>query len=317
MIRTLLSSVILVVLFTNSLMVSSQVTFLDTVTFDTPTSKIIIEATPENIWQIGTPGKAFFNQAFSAPYAIVTDTLNSYPTGNTSTFIYIIRNALTQDCYTSMQFWHKYDTDTLNDFGTIEASYDGGTSWIPVTDTFTGGAMFWWDWDYFQATNEYSQHENKISGNSDGWVMSTFNWQWYFGVFRDTIIPNPDSLMVKFTFHSDDAGENKEGWMIDQIFTSSGYWGGCGAASDIDYERNIMVFPNPFRYAASVQFQKPVDNAVISIYDSFGQAVSRERNISGSEIKLYRNNLKPGLYFLHISENGILVGAKRIIISND
>lgn len=260
--RTLLSCLFLVLLLTNSLKVASQVTALDTVTFDTPTNKIIIESTPENIWQIGTPGKAFFNGAFSVPYAIVSNTVNSYPAGNVSSFIYFVRNALTQDCYTSMQFWHKYDTDTLNDYGTLEASYDGGASWIPITDTMTQGAMFWWDWDYFQGSDEYAPHKYKISGNSYGWVKSIFNWQWYFGVYRDTIITNPDSLMVKFTFRSDDADETREGWMVDQIFTSSGYWGGCGAASDTDYEKNILVFPNPFSFAATVQFQQPADNAI-------------------------------------------------------
>jgi hypothetical protein len=41
---------------------------------------------PNNIWQIGKPQKIIFINAHSAPNVLVTDTINSYPTNDTSIF---------------------------------------------------------------------------------------------------------------------------------------------------------------------------------------------------------------------------------------
>ena len=42
---------------------------------------------PDNIWQVGIPQKATINLAFSEPRCIITDTTDSYPTNDTSSFI--------------------------------------------------------------------------------------------------------------------------------------------------------------------------------------------------------------------------------------
>lgn len=319
MTQNLRSTIFIIVLTLSSLQALPQIVAFDTISFDSPTDKIVIQATPENIWQIGSPDKVFFDGAYSGNNAIVTDTVNSYPPNNVSSFIYTIHNALTQDCYTSMQFWHKYDTDSLNDIASLEASYDGGVSWIPLKDTIVYSdmeIMLWWDWDYHEATNQSTQHNNLITGRSDGWIRSTFNWQWYLAVSRDTIIGNPDSLMIKFTFTSDEIAEQREGWMIDQIFTSSGYWGGCGASKYTDYEKFIELYPNPFKDVATIKLKESVENGVISLYDAYGRLVHKESNVSGTETKIYKNELNPGLYFLQITTEGKLLGARRIIISD-
>ena len=316
MIKKLHTTILIIVSVISAGSALAQEPSYDTVTFDTPTNKIVIEASPENIWQIGEPDKVFFNQAMSVPNAIVTDTINNYPVNNVSSFIYIIRNAFTQECYTSMQFWHKYDTDTINDFCKLEASYDGGASWIIMKDTMLSEnmfTMFWWDYDYHQATGQMTPHNILISGKSDGWIQSVFNWQWYIAVDRDTIIANPDSLMVKFTFTSDAIDNPREGWMVDQIFTSAGYWGGCGATNDNDHEKNITVFPNPVSYDATIRFNEFIENATLSLVNSYGRQVM-STTFSGTETRIYKNNLEPGLYFLQITKHGKLVGTKRIVI---
>ncbi len=42
---------------------------------------------PNNIWQIGSLHKTVFTNAYSVPNALVTDTINTYPINDTSTFI--------------------------------------------------------------------------------------------------------------------------------------------------------------------------------------------------------------------------------------
>lgn len=98
----------------------------DSVTFEVPVTTIIIDTATNDLWQIGHPGKTFFDGAYAGMNALLTDTIDPYPPNDTSSFIYVIRNPYTQTCLSGLQFWHKYDTDTLNDIGIIEASYDGG-----------------------------------------------------------------------------------------------------------------------------------------------------------------------------------------------
>jgi len=289
----------------------------DSVSFETPTSKIVIDTTGNNIWQIGTPNKNFFNGAHSGMKAILTDTVNSYPKNDTSSFIYVIGNPYTQTCYTSMEFWHKYDTDTLKDIGIIEASYDGGNSWVMVNDTNEVsplGSEFWWDSDYHESSDKYTPHKLYTSGKSDGWILSRFNWVWWIPVKGDTIIVPPDSLMIRFTFISDSIDTNKEGWMIDDILTVSAEWQLCTDVKNHTEKENITVYPNPFSSQATLKAGFPLKNTGIVVYNSFGQVVNMTKVISGQKAVLNRNNLPAGLYFLVITENNKPVVTKKLVI---
>lgn len=319
--RTLLLLSFFTVLVLNQQFSFAQYYYYDSVTFETPVTSIVISPSQNNIWQIGEPDKVFFNEAFSGQNAILTDTANSYPVNNQSSFTYIIRNPYTQTCVTRLEFWHKYDTDTLNDIGTIEASYDGGNSWLIVKDTSFndwGPSYFYWDMDYHLDSQEWTMHQLDITGKSDGWIRSSFTWQWYILVrdLQDTIIMNPDSLMVRFTFTSDGLPENKEGWMIDEIVTASGTGMICSNTRNIRLENNINAYPNPFRYSSTIQFRKELVNPSASLHDIFGRKVMETGNISGKEFTIYRNGLKPGVYTLHLTDNNILIGSKRIVITD-
>ena len=61
---------------------------IDTTNFEGSLVQIEIDTSNAgNIWQIGQPDKAIFDSAFSAPNAIVTDTVNYYPINDSSSFI--------------------------------------------------------------------------------------------------------------------------------------------------------------------------------------------------------------------------------------
>jgi hypothetical protein len=294
----------------------------DSVFFETPTSKIIIDTTGNNIWQIGTPGKNFFDTAYSGAKAILTDTVNSYPANDTSSFIYVIKNPYTQTCQTSMEFWHKYDTDTLTDIGIIEASYDGGNSWININDTTIvssnnlGNSYFRWDNDYHKSSGTNTTHALITSGKSDGWILSRIIWRWWIPVKSDTIIINPDSLMIRFTFISDSIETNKEGWMIDNILTASAVWQLCTGIESQPEKENISISPNPFSSQTILKSDFPLNNSKIVIYNSFGQVVNQTKVISGQKVILYRNNLPPGLYFLVLSKNNKSLITRKLVIVN-
>ena len=291
----------------------------DSVSFEQPTDKILLEDVEGDIWQIGTPQKSFFNAAHSGTKAIVTDTLDYYPPNDTSRFIYIIRNPYTQTCYTSMEFWHKYDMDPAGDKGIIEASYDGGISWVEVKDTVDfdpwWGTYFWWEADYHESTGEYTEHPLVTTGTSDGWIKSMFGWQWWMPVLSaDTIILNPDSLMIRFTFFSDGNMEDKEGWMIDDILTSSAGWETCSNVGENSIDEALSVSPNPFSAQTSLQCTIPLHDAKLTICNTSGQIVKQFDHLSGQSITINRDNLLAGIYFLFLTEDYKLIATEKLII---
>jgi hypothetical protein len=293
----------------------------DSVSFEMPTNKIVIDTANDNLWQIGMPQKTFFSSSHSGTKAILTDTINYYPPDDTSSFIYIIRNPYTQTCYTAMEFWHIYDMDLVADKGIIDASYDGGNSWVLVDDTsdVSGGwgDYFWWEQDYHEINGNYTDHKLITSGKSDGWIKSTFCWQWWMPVYtEDTIILNPDSLMVRFTFISDTVIKNKEGWMIDDIVTSSAGWEICSRINENSRGETVSVYPNPFSAQTTLQTGNPLEHADLTIYNSFGQTVKHMTDISGEEVTLFRDNLPCGLYFLLLKEDNRTFMIAKLLITD-
>ncbi|NOR87441.1 MAG: T9SS type A sorting domain-containing protein [Bacteroidales bacterium] len=316
--KILTSLIILSLLVFTSIEANAQYTY-DSVSFESPTSTILIDTSNNNSWQIGTPSKLFFDAAHTGTKAILTDSINDYLPNDTSVFIYVIRNPYTVTCYTSMEFWHKYDTDTLTDKGMIDASYDGGSSWVTVSDTndvSPMGSVFWWDYDFHQATGNYTPHHLITSGKSDGWILSRFNWQWWIPVKTDTIIYPLDSLMIRFTFISDAIETNKEGWMIDDILTYSAEWQLCSGIEEQSKEKNMMISPNPFSTHATLKADFLLNMATVTIYNFSGHIVHQTEGITGHTFTLSRDHLPPGLYYLVITEKNEMIVTEKIIITN-
>lgn len=311
--KDLIIPTILISLIIISARTNAQYTY-DSISFETPSSKILIDSSNNNIWQIGAPNKNFFESAYTGFKAILTDTVNTYPANDTSVFIYVISNPYTETCFTSMEFWHKFDMDSLNDMGIIDASYDGGSSWMTVSAASLGDAYFWWDDDYHETNGNYTNHELITTGKSDGWILSRFNWQWWIPVKQDTIIIPPDSLMIRFTFISDSISTNRDGWMIDDILTSSAEWQICSGIEENVRNSSISIFPNPFSIQSTLKSENPLKNSIITIFNSFGQKVRQIENVSGLSITLFRDNMPPGLYFLLLTENDLVIAKKEILI---
>jgi len=274
---------------------------IDTITFESFTSKILIDSTSNNLWQIGKPQKVFFDSAFAGKKAILTDTILDYPPNDTSTFIYIINNQCLQNCITCMSFWHKYDMDSIGDKGLIDASYDGGNSWLLLKDTFDYGMSqfysFFWDSDYHLVNGVNTPHKLITSGRSEGWIQSTFCWQWYPMVKIDTIISPPDSLMVRFTFISDSLIKNKEGWMIDDFYTFLPICSGINEENSI--ENIVSVYPNPANNNITIE---SLQKSTIEILNIQGQTILQQK-IQQGKTDIDISSLAKGIYILRVTSN--------------
>lgn len=276
--------------------------FTDTITFETTHSPGLRIDTSQigSIWQTGIPSKTYFNSAFTAPNAIFTDT-GFYSVNNYSYFDLFIKDTgqYFGPFYGEgiLGFWHKYDTDTMRDGGFITVSYDEGNSWENIINDTDMIAM--------NTTNFYSYSDTitgnipAFSGRSNGWEYSQIYWYWN-GLTK--AFPN-DSLIVRFNFKSDSINNNKEGWLIDQIFFN-GYQLFGSVNKKTVQPKEIKVYPNPAKELLNIEFAN-TDNTeyTFNLYDITGKSLLIINNIRTDKIVLNTFDLNDGIYFFKLSGN--------------
>jgi hypothetical protein len=282
------------------------------INFDNSSNYINIDTSIQNVWQIGSPQKIIFNSALSLPHAIITDTIHTYPANNYSYFDLLIGDFNFNGYYygrTYIDFWHKYDTDTLKDGGYITVSWDKGLTWKNIIeDTISG--MFT-PADQF-LTNLYTLNdtlfngEHGFSGKSNGWVLASFLWQ---GLVAKNI---PDTMILRFNFISDSINNNKEGWMIDNIrLYSIEQGGGVNELSDFHI---IKISPNPFSSSTEILLDKNYKNIDLSVFDLQGKIIKEKIIKNCNKVNLDRAEIENGFYFLRIILDNKIMLTKKIII---
>lgn len=277
-------------------------TTVELITFETE-SVFLQQATPTtDIWQIGQPSKALFNEAYSAPNAIVTDTANSYPINNHSWFDLVIsyENFNTYGYFLGIRFKHKLNTSNNSDGGYISVSYDQGITWTNIIED-TAHINSPWDHtpvDNYENINLYTQKDTLFngkygfSGDIDEWKKVEFCYYIYPVKKSDYL---GDTMIIRFNFLSDSIIEEKEGWMIDDIDL---FWVDIGGnIHENPIVSNIEVYPNPISDKAIVLSKDLSKIENIEIYNINGQLIKQE-NINNKEYIFEKNEIEPGIYFL-------------------
>jgi len=78
----------------------------------------------------------------------------------------------------------------------------------------------------------------------------------------------------------------------------------------------FSVFPNPFISSTTIQTIGTLQNATLTIYNSFGQAIKQVKNISGQTVSISRDNLASGLYFIRLTEENKIIAVEKLIITD-
>jgi len=84
--------------------------------------------------------------------------------------------------------------------------------------------------------------------------------------------------------------------------------------SPLDQTFSLRIFPNPFQTQTTIQTNKFLHNATLTLNNSFGHVVKRIDNISSKTIILERANLPNGLYYIQLSENNRIIASKKLLI---
>ena len=193
---------------------------------------------PNNIWQVGKPGKTIFDSAFSYPNAIVTDTANVYPVNDTSVFTVKIETAYNNNIglwylLQGFSFRYKLDIDS-GEIAKIEIATDSGKHWVNLLEEDTTYKIQW------------PMGKPDFTKSTDGWKVFDINmvkWVANSLLFDHQLVINRsrDTTYLRFTFISDSVQTNKDGWMIDDFYLQT-------FAESITEVRNnslLSIYPNP------------------------------------------------------------------------
>ena len=95
--------------------------------------EITFEPSTDTLWQIGEPAKVFFDAANSLPNALMTDSVDMYPTNQSTWFEFTLdENTLLFWPYIQIDWDYKIDVEDGVDGCIIENSYDDGQTWLNV-----------------------------------------------------------------------------------------------------------------------------------------------------------------------------------------
>jgi hypothetical protein len=294
------------------------------INFEEPSPYIQINASLQNMWQIGTPQKPLFNQSYSIPNAIVTELTSYYTVGNHSWFDLYIGGFNTNWYYSHdlfIDFRHKTDSDTLHDGGYITVSWDKGQTWMNILDDTISKQYFFVspasNWGMWGNTNLYTladtlfNGEHGFSGSSNGWVHSCMAW-YDLPVKHPASFP-PDTMILRFNFISDTIHHNKAGWMIDDIRIYAIDLG-SGIKDPSEESIQFKVTPNPLKNNALISLSKSHDHVEYRLMDGAGRILSRGSPGKCSEFKIHRTNLPPGVYLLQVTDGRARSHLSRIIL---
>lgn len=249
---------------------------------------LFIETTPGNIWQVGPPQKMTFNYANSEPNAIVTDTLNFYPTGNSSSFI--IKNLATSGFIYGLEFFSGafyVQSDSLNDYGLMEFSPDNGTSWIDMINDTAYSLTFNWGWQ-----------KPVLTGNSGGWEYFEAMMMDIGSVFN---IQYGDTILFRFTFTSDNIPENLDGLMYDDIC----FYEMVEGISEIHFKPvETSIYPNPSSTNFTIKFKNPNNDPFqLNVYNMNSKLMFSKEGITGTKAEFSETNLPAGIYFYKLTNS--------------
>jgi hypothetical protein len=251
-----------------------------------------------NLWQIGHVQKTTFT---STGRALVTDTLNSYPAGNTSSFTIKIINYQAYMC-TIVGFSYSVQSSAGLDGGTIELSHNNGASWVNlVADNTVINNI-----NCGMGNLPYTINDTVAALGKPGVSGNVGNGMSYITIMPQMMTLNNDTILMRFTFASDSSAESSDGWMLDD-FTVEALGEGVVEHSTA---LALDLHPNPTNGKIFLH-SSAVDQFDVEVHDCFGRLVMREKAATSLDLSALPN----GCYFLQ-AENGDQIARRKLIVQH-
>lgn len=244
-----------------------------------------------NTWQIGKPQKTMFNAAKSTPRVIVTDTINSYPVNDVSSFIFgvPVNSPSIYGYIYALRWVQKLDLDAGLDGGIVEFSNDKVT-WQNAHNNPNSYQFY----GFTPATKVTLPSGDVAFSGRDT------TWRDLWLCVKSSYAHQNDTLYFRFSLKSDGTQTNKEGWMIDNFRFESTILHPVKEISQLD---PVVVYPNITTGMVNIEMKKLKDTDMIDdieLIDESGRVVERFGK-NYTKVVLDISNHKPGLYYLRVT----------------
>jgi hypothetical protein len=260
-----------------------------------PSNSIIVSFVPQpntpNCWQIGPPQKVIFDSAATLPHAIVTDTLNSYPSNDSSAFEFGI-NPWTNWGIFALQWKQKIDFDKAMDGGMVEFSIDSGATW---QNAFNNPYVY--KYYGFDTLN----HDTLLSG-ANVFSGTDTAWRDIWLCFDISFLSQSDSIAFRFKILTDGVDSSKEGWLIDNMMARITI---AHTVDDIATTDYLKVFPTLTTGVVNIEAAMLKKYHIIeemALLNMEGKVVQRYGK-SPKKFRIDISDKPPGTYYLKVRTN--------------
>jgi carboxypeptidase T len=232
-------------------------------------------------WTIGT-GWGTTGDAYSPPFAFTDSPSGKYAAN--------VNNALTMKNgvdlpppHNELRFKTKWSIEPVWDFGTVEASTNGGVSWLPLRTQLTR-----------KGSGRSGSKQPVGSFGYDGFNPSVLasvldTKKYWIEQSADLSEFNGKTLLIRFRLAADGA-EERDGWYLDDIRIIHYNYAPLSVTDFTpvaEYFELMQNYPNPFNPSTTVQFSIPQNSHTeLSVFDAIGRKIST----------IVDQNLQAGLY---------------------
>lgn len=261
---------------------------------------IDIEPSEGNIWQIGPPQKNLFHSAASVPNLLVTDTINPYPTNDTSMFSFSVPdefgNGLGFAAIVAVQWKQKLDYDFRKDGGKIEFTLDDGLTWESAFDN-----PYVYNFYGFDGANldTLGDGQYAFTGTDTTWRDIWLCFDYGLPLYYE------NDLTLRFTSVSDSLQGSvpREGWMIDNLLCHVTWLHTINKIEGDDVYMTVGPTPTKDRlFIETEHIEGPHFIEHMELRNTEGKCV-QEWAMSPTKFFIDIGHHPTGIYFLHVKTN--------------
>jgi hypothetical protein len=245
-------------------------------------------ATATNFTTSGTWGVST-SKFVSPPSSITESPAGNYSSNANKSITLNAAANLNSALYASLQYYTRFETEKNYDFAKVFYSINNGATWNPLCTKY-------------QTSPASSGNTNpEYDGLQDGWVKEDVDISAYIG----------QNFLVRFTFTSD-GFENKDGFYFDDLWIRKISSVPVGVKSNIMFDENIIVSPNPSNglFNLTNPDQKEIS---VEVVNSLGQVVYKEAKAGGTNSSIDLRGKASGIYFMKLRFEGNEVVKKMIV----
>ncbi len=258
-------------------------------------NSVFYELDSTGIWHIGQPSKTRFSFAPTFPKALITDTLNSYPSNTTASMHFKVPMDFPFGIL-AVQWVQSLDFEDSVDGGIIEFRYTDTSAWQNMFNNNYVYNIFGYD-----STNVKTLSNGQVGFTgtdtlSNIWLCIDMSWLWFSGAATDSF------LDIRFTMISDSIDSQQEGWMIDNF---NAHITGIHTINEVEQDRFISVTPNPTKgklYLNAIKTGSLQYIESIQLMDLSGKMV-QEWGAAPTKFEIDIQGHDSGVYILRVNSN--------------